>query len=129
MAKTLTATDRKALIKLASLLPAGCGERKAILAGLEKTSSRMGVDILTSFVDPEKFKSTLRTLNTDEQSRDLLQQVRGELMDRLTPDSSTERALNRLSNLVSGSQDPANLRNQIFKVANELGIRLPSGMF
>jgi len=80
-------------------------------------------------VDPEKFKSTLRTLNTDEQSRDLLQQVRGELMDRLTPDSSTERALNRLSNLVSGSQDPANLRNQIFKVANELGIRLPSGMF
>jgi hypothetical protein len=129
MAKTLTATDRKALIKLASLLPAGSGERKAILAGLEKTSSRMGVDILTSFVDPEKFKSTLRTLNTDEQSRDLLQQVRGELMDRLTPDSSTERALNRLSNLVSGSQDPANLRNQIFKVANELGIRLPSGMF
>ena len=129
MAKTLTATDRKALIKLASLLPAGSGERKAILAGLEKTSSRMGVDILTSFVDPEKFKSTLRTLNTDEQSRDLLQQVRGELMDRLTPDSSTERALNRLSNLVSGNQDPANLRNQIFKVANELGIRLPSGMF
>ena len=129
MAKTLTATDRKALIKLASLLPAGSGERKAILAGLEKTSSRMGVDILTSFVDPEKFKSTLRTLNTDEQSRDLLQQVRGELMDRLTPDSSTERALNRLSNLVSGSQDPANLRNQIFKVANELGMKLPSGMF
>ena len=129
MAKTLTATDRKALIKLASLLPAGSGERKAILAGLEKTSSRMGVDILTSFVDPKKFRSTLRTLNTDEQSRDLLQQVRGELMDRLTPDSSTERALNRLSNLVSGSQDPANLRNQIFKVANELGIRLPSGMF
>ena len=129
MAKTLTATDRKALIKLASLLPAGSGERKAILAGLEKTSSRMGVDILTSFVDPEKFKSTLRTLNTDEQSRDLLQQVRGELMDRLTPDSSTERALNRLSNLVSGNQDPANLRNQIFKVANELGMKLPSGMF
>ena len=129
MAKTLTATDRKALIKLASLLPAGSGERKAILAGLEKTSSLMGRDFLTSFVDHKKYRSTLRTLNTDEQSQDLLQQVRGELVDRLTPDSSTERALNRLSNLVSGSQDPANLRNQIFKVANELGIRLPSGMF
>jgi len=193
MAKTLTAADRKALIRLASTMPVGSGERKAILAGLSKTSAQqdlsdykvgdkvrykyngvgkvtevtskglsiewpngdeshpsvgsamltkdrgimrlgktsslMGRDFLTSFVDHKKYRSTLRTLNTDEQSQDLLQQVRGELVDRLTPDSSTERALNRLSNLVSGNQDPANLRNQIFKVANELGMKLPSGMF
>lgn len=129
MAKTLTATDRKALIKLASLLPVGSPERKAILAGLEKTSSRMGVELFTSFVDTKKFLNTLRALGTDQQSQKLLEQVQRELVDRLTPDSSTERAINRLSNLVSGNQDPANLRNQIFKVANELGIRLPSGMF
>jgi hypothetical protein len=36
MAKTLTATDRKSLIKLASTLPVGSGERRVILAGLKK---------------------------------------------------------------------------------------------
>lgn len=35
----LTAQDRSSLIKLASNLPAGSSERKAILAGLSKTSS------------------------------------------------------------------------------------------
>jgi hypothetical protein len=34
MAKTLTATDRSALIRLASTMVVGSPERKAILAGL-----------------------------------------------------------------------------------------------
>ncbi len=37
--KTLTASDRSALIRLASTLPRGTAERKAILAGLRKVSS------------------------------------------------------------------------------------------
>lgn len=129
MSRTLTAADRSALIRLASTMEPGSPERKAILAGLEKSASRMGVDIFRSFVDPKKYIATRRNLANDKQSQDLLRQIQTELLDRLTPDDSTERALNRLSNLLSGSQDPANLRNQIFKVANELGIRLPSGMF
>jgi len=36
MSKTLTASDRKSLIRLASALPAGSPERRAILAGLQK---------------------------------------------------------------------------------------------
>ena len=36
MPRTLTAADRSALIRLASTLPAGNEERKAILAGLQK---------------------------------------------------------------------------------------------
>ena len=36
MSRTLTASDRSALIRLASTLPAGSEERKAILAGLSK---------------------------------------------------------------------------------------------
>ena len=36
MAKNLTASDRKSLIRLASALPAGSPERRAILAGLQK---------------------------------------------------------------------------------------------
>lgn len=39
MARTLTAADRSALIRLASTMEKGSPERKAILAGLEKTSA------------------------------------------------------------------------------------------
>lgn len=39
----LTATDRKALIRLASNLPAGSEERKAILAGLKQSSDEVFV--------------------------------------------------------------------------------------
>lgn len=38
--RTLTASDRSALIKLASSLPAGSPERKAILAGLRGSSNK-----------------------------------------------------------------------------------------
>ena len=39
MARELTASDRKNLIRLASEMPAGSPKRKAILAGLKKTSA------------------------------------------------------------------------------------------
>ncbi len=39
MARHLTASDRKSLIRLASTLPVGSPERKAILAGLEKSAA------------------------------------------------------------------------------------------
>jgi len=38
MSRTRTASDRSALIRLASTLPAGSDERRAILAGLSKSS-------------------------------------------------------------------------------------------
>jgi len=38
--RTLTASDRKALIRLASTLPTGSEERKAVLSGLQKTASQ-----------------------------------------------------------------------------------------
>ena len=38
MPRNLTASDRSALIKLASTLPAGSPERKAILSGLKKAT-------------------------------------------------------------------------------------------
>ena len=40
MPRNLTAADRKSLIRLASTLPAGSDERKAILNGLAKTSRK-----------------------------------------------------------------------------------------
>lgn len=39
MSRSLTASDRSILIRLASSLPAGSAERKAILAGLSKNSA------------------------------------------------------------------------------------------
>ena len=39
--RTLTASDRKRLIKLASTMPAGSEERKVILAGLSKAAKSM----------------------------------------------------------------------------------------
>ena len=38
MSRTLTASDRSRLIRLASTLPKGSEERKAILSGLSKTA-------------------------------------------------------------------------------------------
>ena len=42
MSRSLTASDRSALIKLASSLPKGSPERRTILAGLVKTSFSSG---------------------------------------------------------------------------------------
>jgi len=41
--KNLTASDRKSLIRLASSLPKGSPERKAILAGLEKKAASYAI--------------------------------------------------------------------------------------
>ena len=46
MSRTLTASDRSSLIRLASTLPAGSAERKAILAGLSKSAGTKELDLL-----------------------------------------------------------------------------------
>ena len=51
--KTLTATDRKNLIKLASSLPKGDKGRRAILAGLDKTAAK---SIILEGLDPATHK-------------------------------------------------------------------------
>ena len=42
MSRTLTAADRSALIRLASTMPVGTPERKAILKGLSKRAGLVG---------------------------------------------------------------------------------------
>lgn len=91
----------------------------------------LGSELLWLRVDRRKTIAVNQVLRKagDQQSVKLLNEVMRTLMERLDPGDATERALNRFSNLVAGSHDPANLRNQVFKVANELGLKLPSGMF
>ena len=60
MSRSLTASDRASLIKLASSLPKGSPERKAILAGLVKTSSdELDLDLITGG-DKEKHMSVAK---------------------------------------------------------------------
>ena len=60
MPRSLTASDRSALIKLASSLPKGSPEKKAILAGLVKTSSdELDLDLITGG-DKEKEMAIVR---------------------------------------------------------------------
>ena len=51
MSRTLTAADRSALIRLASTLPAGSDERRAILAGLEGSINRKSGGLIGTAVE------------------------------------------------------------------------------
>ena len=51
MSRTLTAADRSALIRLASTMPAGSAERRAILAGLSKSAAHPFPDGVLSKAD------------------------------------------------------------------------------
>lgn len=52
MPRSLTAQDRSSLIRLASTLPAGSPERKAILAGLGRSSAEVRVSLETPLLTP-----------------------------------------------------------------------------
>lgn len=62
MPRTLTAQDRASLIRLASSLPAGSPERKAILAGLSKSAGSKELDLLESSDLADYEEVTLRVV-------------------------------------------------------------------
>jgi hypothetical protein len=67
----------------------------------------------------------------DEQSYDLAVEVYSKLREDLELDSGQNEALNRLRQCVErlSSMRPDAHRNNIFKAAHALGIKLPSSMF
>jgi len=113
------------------LLSAFWHETGGVRAAGQGRQAGLGSELFWLRVDQRKAIAANQVLRKagDDQSVKLFNGVMRELMERLGGDDKTERALNRFSNMVVGSHDPANLRNQIFKVANELGMRLPSAMF
>ena len=68
---------------------------------------------------------------TDEQSSKLLRDAYLELSDQLDITDNQRYALNRMKNVVENCDrmQPAGIRNQVFKAADMLGMRLPSGIF
>lgn len=98
----------------------------------DKIAMSLGKEIFRSMVDLRglgKVRSELAKAG-DKQSAQLLRDAMETIITELEPKKrGVQQALNRMAGLTKGSQDPASLRNQIFKIANELGMRLPSAMF
>lgn len=67
----------------------------------------------------------------DEQSAKLLREVLDELQDRLRIDRGTQEAIQRLKGLAEQGKawDEATIRNNVFKAAHSLGMKLPSYSF
>lgn len=98
----------------------------------DKTAMSMGKEIFQELVDMRKLYGVRKVFTTagDKASADLVRDIMQKMMEELEPKNrGMQRAMNRLRNAMHGNQDPENLRNQIFKVADELGMRLPHSMF
>ena len=97
MSRSLTASDRSALIRLASTLPKGSKERKAILAGLKEAARRTPI--------------TLQELLDLDEGGTLLLEKRdwnGRSLDSFKlKGRGAERAWKELSRLRSPVYDPA----------------------
>jgi len=116
---------RTAVIKLAHEHP----ELRGDLLPLLKSAS-------DSLLDPVLGMHTLMPLidrldDVDEQSRDLAVQVYQTLVRKYALPQGDAEALRRLQACAKNAKtwDPALLRNNIFKAAHALGLKLPSGMF
>lgn len=106
---------------------------KRVAQEYRKQSTR-GVDILYYLLPGEAqgyYKAYREIDKQDRQSAELLQDVVSEFDKILTLSNNQSFALTRLREIVKNADkwDAANLRNQIFKAADLLGLKLPSMMF
>ncbi len=88
---------------------------------------------LWHILDKQKFMKLYRELDKegDAQSAELLREATYTLADIMRLKDNQARALNRLRNSLdnAGRWKPDMQRNNIFKAANLLGMKLPSAMF
>jgi len=122
-------TLRNDLIKLAHENPE---LRAQLLPLVGKTAGSNGWDTLRQIADYKELVLVHRSLaGADDQSAGLLRDVMDKLADELEISRGAQEALNRLQWIAKNGKraDSDLLRNNIFKAANSLGIKLPSGMF
>lgn len=98
----------------------------------QKTAS-VGVEIFRQAVDPRKFskiKSRLKK-SGDNQSYALMNEIMRHFMNKFDMDNMEESAWYRLLNMVRDGDrwDESLLRNNVFKIADALRMKLPSGIF
>lgn len=121
-------TLKKELVKLGATNPALRADLRPVLAALDKRASD---SMLWRILDEKDFYRLYRNVEKDdEQSAELLYKIKGALDDALSLSSNETMALNRLTHLLNAtSHNPAGARNIIFKIADHLGIKLPSSHF
>ena len=91
-----------------------------------------GSEIVWRILDQRAFMKVWRDLGKeDEQAAELLYEVLTTLQDKLDIADREYNALNRITQLIKAgsSWKPALQRNNIFKAADLLGLKLPSGSF
>ena len=114
--------------------------KQARIAALEARIARLqtkiarsaGAEIVWGLIDQRAFMKVWKDLGKeDEQAADLLYQVLTTLQDKFEVKDNDYRAFNRVRQLVkAGSKWKPDLqRNNIFKAADMLGIKLPTMMF
>ena len=86
-------------------------------------------NLFKELVDHEEIVSLMR--ETDDRGvKNALRSIMQEFYEILTLDDNEEMALNRLENLISrGPNDQNDLRNQVMKIANHLGLDLEGLQF
>jgi hypothetical protein len=128
------ATLRSNLIRLASTLPKGDTTRREILSVLHgHRRKEAGESLFRDVVDMRGLYKLVGMMEKtgDKQSADLLRDVMDYFYKRLDLTDNEDAALNRLKNGIHSinSWEPDLHRNNIFKIANLLGMKLPSSMF
>lgn len=87
-----------------------------------------GQNMLWDLIDQRKLSKQLSKM--DEQSKKLIRQITDVLSNSLTLRDREGQAFNRLRNMIEvGQENEGMLRNQVFKIAQELKIKLPSSSF
>ena len=96
-----------------------------LLVGSERTSSSNAImDLLVDQRELYKLKN-----NVDEATWKLTREVYSKLADAVKLSSNEEGALNRLRASMSNNYSEDMHRNNLFKAADMLGIKLPHSMF
>lgn len=96
-----------------------------------KNKKAFGDSVIGYVIDERKLVDAINHDFMDEQTKDLLGEVYEYLNDKLKLKNNEYGALNRIKNCIERgkNQSPEMHRNQIFKAADALGIKLPSMMF
>ena len=115
MARKLTASDRKRLIRMASEMPAGSPERKAILSGLAKAAAL-----------PDATRRSRKAYRDNERTHRLLENVI-DLTISEWQDATSELFLNDLSKAYNQIDGFVNIAQRAENRLGELFVRIDGG--
>lgn len=91
-------------------------------------NGRLGKELLFKQIDRKKVFAFQR--NLDQEQQELLREVQIAFLEALDPKPGVEESINRFSNLLSANNpDPARIRNDLGKLADQLGLSTRGFLF